>query len=144
MRRIEAGEMLAAPVRAPIAATRAVAPVARDGVPIEERVPQRFGWMCASGPNVRRDGEAFVEWLNQPATQAIVLAAPERMARLIGPILTATGQRRPGWFPLEAKRFNISWGRAAFARPPSGKGDGISFDMGHPSSRISGSGSVAI
>jgi hypothetical protein len=60
--------------------------------------------MCSFGPNVRRDGRAFAEWLNEPAMKAKVLAQPERMARLIGPILSATGERRPDWFPVAPKR----------------------------------------
>jgi hypothetical protein len=60
--------------------------------------------MCAFGPNVRRDGQAFAAWLDEPATRAKVLAAPQRMARLIGPILTATGARRPEWFAAMPKR----------------------------------------
>jgi hypothetical protein len=105
-RRIEAGE----PVEPPLAAPRETAAravdrsLARTAIPPEERLPRGFGWMCACGPNVRQDGEAFAAWLNEPAMKTKVLAAPERMARLISPLLTATGQRRPDWFPERAKR----------------------------------------
>jgi hypothetical protein len=105
MRRIEAGEMPESPTRAPrTSMATASAPAERAPVPPEERLPRGFGWMCALGPNVRRDGAAFAEWLNTPATQAVILAAPEHMARLIGPILSATGERRPHWFPAAPQR----------------------------------------
>jgi hypothetical protein len=106
MRRIEAGEVfepLAAAPRKPAAAEHD-APSVRPCVPPEKRRPQGFGWMCALGPNVRRDGAAFAEWLSEPAMQAMVFAAPERMARRIAPILAATGEVKPGWFPKPAKR----------------------------------------
>ncbi len=105
MRRIEAGEPLASPVGVSrrTAVGGAGAPAARTPGSPEDRLPRCFGWMCAFGPNVRRDGMAFAELLNQPAIKAKVLAAPERMARLIGPMLTATGERRPDWFPVVAR-----------------------------------------
>jgi hypothetical protein len=104
MDRIRAGDTLAARVRAPRPARTVDAAVVRDAVPPEERLPRGFGWMCGFGPDVRGDGAAFAAWLSEPAMQAMVLAAPERMAKRIGPILTATGQRRPEWFPVVAKR----------------------------------------
>jgi hypothetical protein len=66
-----------------------------------------------------------VEWLNAPAARAMVLAAPQRMARLIGPILTATGQRRPEWFPVAATR-------GAIALPPCGPEAGWGVDNAGP------------
>ncbi len=104
MRRIEAGQKLSQPVRTPITRAGADARAAWVAVPPEERLPRGFGWMCAFGPDVRCDGAAFVEWLNEPVQQAMILAAPERMVRLIGPILTATGASRPEWFPVVEKR----------------------------------------
>jgi hypothetical protein len=106
MRRIEAGEVLSPPaaVARKAGTNGADAPAARTSVPAEKRLPRGFGWMCAFGPHVRRDGMAFAALLNEPAMRAKVLAAPERMARLIGPMLSATGELRPDWFPVVAKR----------------------------------------
>jgi hypothetical protein len=105
MRRIEAGAVLQAPVAASRAVTSGVdASAARVSVPPEERLPRGFGWMCAFGPDVRGDGRAFVEWLNEPAMRAKVMAAPEEMARVLSPILNATGEARPAWFPDLPKR----------------------------------------
>ncbi len=78
------------------AATRAAVPLAR--------LPRGFGWMCAFGPKVQADGAAFAAWLGEPAMRAMMAAAPESMARVVGPILTATGQPTPEWFPRRAKR----------------------------------------
>ncbi len=103
MRRIEAGERLEPPVRATPLARGEDAPVARAAVPPIERLPRGFGWMCAFGPDVRRSGALFAAWLNEPVMKAMVLAAPERMARVTGPILNATGEPRPEWFPNRAK-----------------------------------------
>jgi hypothetical protein len=104
MRRIDAGENLDVPVRPPAAANAGNEPGTRVATPLERRLPRGCGWMCAFGPNVRRDGAAFAEWLNEPWLKAKVLAAPERMAKLIGPILTATGERMPEWFPNVVRR----------------------------------------
>jgi hypothetical protein len=109
MRRIEAGERLDRPAPSrrkavPMAFPREPAPE-----PAEARLPRGFGWMCGFEPNLRQDGAAFAEWLSEPAMRAKVLAAPERMARAIGPILTATGAARPEWFPAVAKRVKRSF-----------------------------------
>jgi hypothetical protein len=106
MRRIEAGETFdppnlqsrqAAPTPAPCAA-------AFDADQPAQRLPRGFGWMCAFVPNLSQDGAAFADWLNEPWMRERVLAAPERMAVLVGPILTATGQCRPDWFPARRAR----------------------------------------
>jgi hypothetical protein len=131
MRRIEAGETIAAPAPAMAARAAVVAgesvPVTRGTVPPEARLPREFGWMCGLSPEVRRDGAAFVELLNEPWMKAKVLAAPERMAGLIGPILTATGQARPEWFPVAPVR--VRAGRAAatgsFPAREEGSGSGV-------------------
>jgi hypothetical protein len=99
MRRIEAGERLDTRIRKPLAAKRAFSPAVREPITPEARLPRGFGWMCSFGPDVRGNGAAFAAWLDEPAMQARVLAAPERMAQLIAPILNATGQPRPKWFP---------------------------------------------
>jgi hypothetical protein len=104
MERIRSGETLERPVVVLSRAKSAGTPMTRDAGPPQERLPHGFGWMCAFGPDVRRDGAAFAAWLNEPWMKAMVLAAPERMAGLIGPILTATGEPRPHWFPVVAKR----------------------------------------
>jgi hypothetical protein len=101
MRRIETGELLDRPGR------RSRQRLSRgDGargerglLPPEARLPRGFGWMCALEPEVRRDGAAFMAWLGEPAMQARFSAAPETMARAVGPISTAVGQGRPEWFP---------------------------------------------
>jgi hypothetical protein len=100
MRRIEAGETLERPAAAPRTAKAREAPAMRHAELEELRLPRGLGWMCAFGPNVRREGQAFAEWLNEPVMQAKILAAPERMARLVRPILNATGERMPHWFPM--------------------------------------------
>jgi hypothetical protein len=87
----------------------------------EECLPRGFGWMCDWSPNVRRDGRAFAEFLNEPWMTAMVLAAPEQMARLVGPILHATGEPRPEWFPAVAKRAG-----KRFARADQTRADGMS------------------
>jgi hypothetical protein len=112
MRRIEAGAT--SPGRAPSAQSQRDVAVVRSALPPEERLPRGFGWMCGFGPDVQRDGRAFAEWLNEPAMKAKVLAEPERMARLIGPILTATGAARPEWFPATPRK-------AQRLFPPSGE-----------------------
>jgi hypothetical protein len=131
MRRIEAGDTLDAPIHAPPPGQEMGAPRARTAVAQEQRLPRRFGWMCAFGPNVRRDGQAFAAWLSEPGMQARVLAAPERMARLIGPILTATGQARPEWFPKMSARGNSS--------PDCGEGAGWGMAASDPNREVSAS-----
>jgi hypothetical protein len=138
IRRIEAGETLEAPVISPRAATTgAASPLERVPGSPEERLPRGFGWMCAFGPNVRRDGAAFAAWLNEPAMQARVMAAPQRMARVIGPILNATGERRPAWLPEAPKRnvqrgeqIRLETGRSA--SPEHGAGPGIIWPLRRP------------
>jgi hypothetical protein len=103
MRRIEAGELPRAPVRAPRMGNTNAADARDIGSP-EDRLPRGFGWMCAFGPDVREDGAAFAAWLSEPAMQAMVQAAPEHMAKVISPILAAVGQRRPDWIPVAPKR----------------------------------------
>jgi hypothetical protein len=109
MRRIEAGERLDRPApsrRKAVAMAFSREPAPEPG---EARLPRGFGWMCGFEPNLRQDGAAFAEWLSEPAMRAKVLAAPERMARAIGPILTATGAARPEWFLAVAKRVKRSF-----------------------------------
>jgi hypothetical protein len=120
IRKIEAGESLETPVRAPLTAPNADAPLLWNAASPQLSLPRGFGWMCAFGPNVRRDGAAFAEWLNDPAMQARVLAAPERMAGLIGPILSATGQSRPEWFAAMPKRIRKNAFRSGGERPECG------------------------
>jgi hypothetical protein len=117
MERIRAGETVDPPVSASFARRTAVASAVREVVPPEERLPTGFGWMCGFGPNVRRDGAAFAAWLNEPAMQAMVLAAPVKMAGLIGPILTATGQSRPEWFQGMPKRARKNFLASGGGRP---------------------------
>jgi hypothetical protein len=106
MRRVEADDVRKPPAHMRRAASSA--PTTRiPGLP-EERLPRGFGWMCPFGPTVRIDGRAFAELLDEPWMKAKVLAAPERMAGLIGPILTATGERRPAWFPVVPKRAGVA------------------------------------
>jgi hypothetical protein len=116
-RRIEAGEMLEKPVRAAIAVKSAEHPGVRAPLPPEERLPRGFGWMCAFEAKLREDGAAFAAWLSEPAMRAKVLAAPERMARVIGPILNAAGASRPDWFPTRATGRKTSF-------PPCGGREG--------------------
>lgn len=80
------------------------ASVSRTAIPREQQLQRGFGWMCAFGPYVRADGAAFAAWLGEPIMKATVLAAPEQMAHVIGPILNATGAARPEWFPVVQKR----------------------------------------
>jgi hypothetical protein len=112
VRRVRAGEKLERPVIVPRKTPpgRDRTAMVRAGFGAQERLPRGFGWMCASGPKVREHGRMFAEWLNQPATRAMVLAAPERMAQVIGPILNATGEGRPEWFPVAARRAKRSFG----------------------------------
>jgi hypothetical protein len=129
MRRIEAGERLDRPGRrSRRTASRGDGARGERGLlPPEARLPRGFGWMCAFVPEVRRDGAAFAAWLGEPAMQARFSAAPETMARAVGPILTAVGQGRPEWFPAmgsAARRRCADSSSAAF-------GDlGISGDAG--------------
>jgi hypothetical protein len=146
MRRIEAGETIEAPVRT----ARAVAVPGEPGRVTQgpgapdERLPRGFGWMCRLSPGVRRDGIAFVALLNEPWMMAKVLAAPERMAGLIGPILTATGQRRPEWFPLAPRRVRAK--RSAPACGEESWSPVMSADLGDVSSsgHVSGSEDVSL
>jgi hypothetical protein len=123
MRRIEAGEepAFSNTPRCRAAAVATAAPVVRTAGAREECLPRGFGWMCDWSPNVRRDGRAFAEFLNEPWMTAMVLAAPEQMARLVGPILHATGEPRPEWFPAVAKRAG-----KRFARADQTRADGMS------------------
>ncbi len=106
LRRIEAGETPepAAHGRRGVVAACASGSMRPAASAMAERLPRGFGWMCALGPNVRRDGQAFAAWLSEPAMRARVLAAPEDMARLIGPILNATGEVKPAWLTEVARR----------------------------------------
>jgi hypothetical protein len=72
--------------------------------------------------------------LNAPATQAMILAAPERMAPLIGPILTATGTEKPEWFHKARKR-------TGNALRPCGAGLEAGVDAAGPLSEDAASGS---
>jgi hypothetical protein len=120
--RIEAGETREAPARPRIVAGRFAAPGKRDEFAPEERLPRGFGWMCGFGPHVRQDGAAFAAWLGEPAMLARVLAAPQQMARVVSPILHATGVPTPEWLatlstqvksPLLAR---VGWGGRRTAR----------------------------
>ncbi len=104
MRRIEAGEPLDRPVRAPGAARGVDARAVPEGAAPEQRLPRGVGWMCAFDPTLREGGAAFAAWLGEPAMYARIQAAPEQMVRAIAPILNATGTSRPDWFPVLAKR----------------------------------------
>jgi hypothetical protein len=124
MRRIEAGETLPAPAPAgggrPTAA--ALGRVVSAPLPPEERLPRGFGWMCAFSPTARHDGVALTEWLNEPWMKAKVLAEPERMARLIGPLLSATGERRPDWCPRLPKKARLNAAAVMTEEGESGRG----------------------
>ncbi len=124
-RRIEAGDAVDRPVVFSRRAHEPYALLERAPIPPEERLPRGFGWMCAFGPDVRRDGAAFAAWLNEPAMKAKVLAAPKKMAHLIGPILTATGERKPDWFPTSSKGVRTS-------SPPIGERCGPGADGTQP------------
>jgi hypothetical protein len=106
MRRIEAGEAPPAPVRAAHASRSACGAEThrRAPVPAAARLPRGLGWICAIGPNLRQDGQAFADWFDEPWMRAKVMAAPEEMARRIGPILHATGACPPAWFPVVPKK----------------------------------------
>jgi hypothetical protein len=126
VRRIEAGETIEAPAGAARATTGAgtAARATQDIVPPQERLPRGFGWMCTIDPKVRQAGAAFVDMLNEPWMTAKVLATPERMAGLIAPILAATGQGRPEWFPVSPARVRAGHAEAKCSLPPCGEGAG--------------------
>jgi hypothetical protein len=73
--------------------------------------------MCTFEPNMREDGAAFAQWLGEPSMQAMIRVAPDRMAQVLGPILRATGQRRPDWFPRRAQTPLFSRGTDASNGP---------------------------
>jgi hypothetical protein len=106
IRRIAAGTLRKSPVYAP----RAVRPrdaaeiAARTPLPPEKVLPRGFGWLCRWAPETRRVGVELGELLNAPEMKEMVLAAPGQMTRLLGPMLTATGEARPDWFPKPPKR----------------------------------------
>jgi hypothetical protein len=130
MRRIEAGVVLAAPVRGTRAAGCGRTAVTREGVPAEARLPRGFGWMCAFEPEVREDGAAFAAWLGEPAMQAMMNAAPERMARAVSPILTAAGVARPAWFPVVARRGRASLSHHGQELDAAGSGEDAASGAG--------------
>jgi hypothetical protein len=115
MRRIETGKMSGSPARPSRTAMDVSVPRAATAGPV--RLPRGFGWMCGFGPDVRRDGQAFADLLNGPMMKAMVLAAPEQMAPLIGPILAATGEAMPEWFPTRARKVRRSRAQHAFLPP---------------------------
>jgi hypothetical protein len=130
MRRIEAGAVLAAPVRGTRAAGCGRIAATREGVPAEARLPRGFGWISAFEPGVREHGAAFAAWLSEPAMQAKVMAAPERMARVISPILMATGVARPAWFPVVARRGRASLSHYGQGLDAAGPGEDDSSGAG--------------
>ncbi len=142
MRRIDTGQTIepsASPSRR-AHVNRISAQGLRETASQEERLPRGFGWMCAFEANARLDGQAFAEWLNEPATQAMVMCAPGRMARLMGPLLNATGQRRPEWFSAVPKREQNS---ARTGAPGHGALSGPSLDATVPSRPLDDTCAVA-
>jgi hypothetical protein len=111
--------------------------IARVAVPPEERLPRGFGWMCGFEPHLREDGAAFAAWLSEPAMTARVFAEPERMARVIGPILTATGTCHPAWFPKASKRERNACAPDSGMKDARAVGDGAS-DVADPGSGLRG------
>jgi hypothetical protein len=145
MARIAAGEPLDLPVRGGFTADQEGLPEEPVAGQPDGRLPCGFGWMCGLGPDLRRDGQAFAELLNEPWMKAMVLAAPERMACLIAPILQATGQATPDWFPNAVRQ-------EEHAFPACGQGDpiasvsplpGSSPETTRPSRLARGAGEVA-
>ncbi len=105
IRRIASGTLRKSPVYAPRAVRDgAAAPAARTPLPPEKVLPRGFGWLCRWAPETRRVGVDLGELLNAPEMKEMVLAAPGQMTRLLGPMLTATGEARPDWFPKAPKR----------------------------------------
>jgi hypothetical protein len=128
--RMETGRWRSPPVRAPRQRAPDAARVspARTHCAPERVLPRVLGWLCRWAPEVRRAGMQIAALLNEPETREKVLAAPGQFARLIGPILTATGERKPDWFPKGPKRtkrnaastpMRLSRAREAGARPVS-------------------------
>jgi hypothetical protein len=104
MRHFEAGTLRTARVYAPrTVKAGASLPAARPALPPEKVLPRGLGWLCRWAPETRRTGAEIAELLHDPKMQEMVLAAPGRMVRLLGPLLTATGEARPAWFPRPAK-----------------------------------------
>jgi hypothetical protein len=149
-RRIDAGETLERPIRSSRVATGADAQAARDCVAPGERprLPRGFGWMCALEANMREDGASFAVWLGEPWMKAKVLAAPEEMARVVGPILTAMGQHMPDWFQKRSRRADGAlpicgaglWADTAEFEEITDPGLGV-CDGGHS---VSGNGAVLL
>jgi hypothetical protein len=106
IRRIAAGTLRKSPVYAPRAVKQqdAAEIAARAPLPPEKVLPRGFGWLCRWAPETRRVGVDLGELLNEPEVKEMVLAAPGQMTRLLGPMLTATGEARPDWFPKPPKR----------------------------------------
>ncbi len=88
----------------------------RPAPPAEQVLPRGLGWLCRWAPEVSHGGAQIAALLEEPELKEKVLAAPARMVRLIGPILTATGQRRPAWFPKAPTRARRQSTPAAFDR----------------------------
>ncbi len=118
MRRIEAGTLRKSPAYTPRATPPrdAANSAARTPVPPEKILPRGFAWLCRWAPETRRVGVDLGELLNEPKMKEMVLAAPGQMTRLLGPMLTATGERKPEWFPAPPKRKRRRRSRAPEAR----------------------------
>jgi hypothetical protein len=120
IRRIAAGTLRKSPVYAP----RAVRPrdaaeiAARVPLPPEKVLPRGFGWLCRWAPETRRVGVDLGQLLNAPEMKEMVLAAPGQMTRLLGPLLTATGEAKPDWFPKPPRRATRRRSRAGLPRSP--------------------------
>jgi hypothetical protein len=126
MRRVEAGEPVEMPASAALAGKVADA--------AGECLPRGFGWMCAIDPHAPEAGAAFVHWLNEPEVRAKVMAAPEEMARVIGPILYAVGAALPDWLAVVPEGGKT-------VPSPCELGHGLLPDAENPMSAIRESGS---
>ncbi len=120
IRRIAAETLRKSPVYAPRAAKPrdAAESAARTPLPPEKVLPRGFGWLCRWAPETRRVGVELGELLNEPEMKEMVLAAPGQMTRLLGPMLTATGEARPDWFPKPPKRMRRRRSRITPPRYP--------------------------
>jgi hypothetical protein len=120
IRRIAAGTLRKSPVYAPRTARPrdAAESAARTPLPPEKVLPRGFGWLCRWAPETRRVGVDLGELLNEPEMKEMVLAAPGQMTRLLGPLLTATGEARPDWFPKPPRRATRRRSRSGRPRSP--------------------------
>jgi hypothetical protein len=104
MARIAAGTLRTSAAYAPRTTAVRAEPKPRTLVPDEERFPRLFGWMCRWAPEGWLGAADLRGLLDDPAMQAVVLAAPARMVRLWSPLLFAVGQIKPDWFPKPPTR----------------------------------------